>query len=86
MPQSVSIFHGVDNVHSDRFMTLKALIWFDYLLTFNGEIQEIWKRRLSWVTMLYHVNRYSLLVSSATLVIMQFNWPGLTDTVGGPAV
>ncbi|KAJ3547395.1 hypothetical protein NM688_g5406 [Phlebia brevispora] len=60
-----------------------ALVWYDYALTFSDEVREIWGRKLSWISALYHVNRYSLIACSVILFIMQFNWWALTNSLTG---
>ncbi|KAJ3547393.1 hypothetical protein NM688_g5405 [Phlebia brevispora] len=67
----------VDEVMSSD---LSALIWYDYALTFNGEIQQMWKRKFSWISLLYYANRYSLLINAVIVMLMQFHWSGLTQT------
>ena len=37
-----------------------ALVLYDYVLNISDEIQHVWKRRLSSVTILYVLNRYGL--------------------------
>ncbi len=58
-----------------------GLIWYDYVLTLDQEIQQMWRNQFSGIALLFYVNRYALLLDSIILVLMQFRWVGLSDEV-----
>ncbi|KAH9923026.1 hypothetical protein B0H21DRAFT_840997, partial [Amylocystis lapponica] len=58
-----------------------ALLLYDHVLTFPGEVKLIWTRRWSGVTMLFVVNRYFALLDKAFLLVDSFPWPNQTDQV-----
>ena len=41
---------------------IAALTFYDYILSFTQEVQCIWHRKFSWITVLFIVNRYLFLV------------------------
>jgi len=47
-----------------------ALLFYDYILTLRTEILCIWKRKCSFATLLFFVNRYGILLNR-TILIMQ---------------
>ena len=57
------------------------MVWYEYSITFSLEVQQIWKRKISWFPALFYVNRYATLMCTVILILMQFQWPGLVDTV-----
>ncbi|KAI0659907.1 hypothetical protein C8Q70DRAFT_1053716 [Cubamyces menziesii] len=56
-----------------------ALLTYDYLLTFSGEIQFVWSRKFSGATVVFVLNRYVTLFSKIVLPISTFWWPNQTD-------
>ena len=58
-----------------------ALLTYDYLLTFSGEIQFVWSRKFSGATVVFVLNRYVTLFSKIVLPISTFWWPNQTDQV-----
>ncbi|TDL21942.1 hypothetical protein BD410DRAFT_789021 [Rickenella mellea] len=52
---------------------LYAVMIYDHLLTLPGEIEHIWKRRFSVVTLLFIVNRYYALLAFAVTVSAFFS-------------
>jgi len=40
-----------------------TLILYDYILTFDSEVQYFWGTRFSWTSLVYFLNRYLLMVS-----------------------
>ncbi|KAH9888009.1 hypothetical protein C8Q73DRAFT_794442 [Cubamyces lactineus] len=56
-----------------------ALLAYDYLLTFSGEIQFVWSRKFSGATVVFVLNRYVTLFSKIVLPISTFWWPNQTD-------
>ena len=58
-----------------------ALLAYDYLLTFSGEIQFVWSRKFSGATVVFVLNRYVTLFSKIVLPISTFWWPNQTDQV-----
>ena len=52
----------------------KALLYYDYLLSFSQEVRYMWKARLSGTTAIYIVNRYSILVNRAVNMLCFVAW------------
>jgi hypothetical protein len=48
---------------------LSALGIYDYLLTLNQEVRQIWQRKLSWTSVLFVVNRYLTLATSFVMFV-----------------
>lgn len=51
-----------------------ALYCFDYLITFNDEVECVWRRRFSGATVLFAVNRYAMLAASAVNLVQIVPW------------
>lgn len=58
------------------FFTLAAtaLCCYEYLITFDKEIQSVWRRHISVATMLFLFNRYAILALSLGSVIQVVPW------------
>lgn len=56
--------HGIYNFQ-------EALLFYDYFLTFDKEIQLFWNRKLTGPSVIFYLNRYSMLVN-AIAVILQY--------------
>ena len=63
-------------------ISLSAIVMYEHAITLGQEIEHIWKRKLSWMSAIYFVNRYGLFFGEIALLLMQFDWPGLTNKVG----
>ncbi|KAI0918353.1 hypothetical protein AcV5_002360 [Taiwanofungus camphoratus] len=46
-----------------------GLLFYDHLLTFPGEVEFVWKRKFSAVTVLFIMNRYVALIKKVLLVV-----------------
>jgi len=55
-----------------------ALICYDYCLTFDREVKYFWKAKLTPMSLLFYVIRYSAVTSTA-LIIVESTLPGITD-------
>ncbi|KAK7683142.1 hypothetical protein QCA50_013815 [Cerrena zonata] len=50
-----------------------AVLYYDYILTFNSEYNLFWKNfQFSWISLLYFLNRYMALVAHVFIVIEFF--------------
>ncbi|KAH9848729.1 hypothetical protein C2E23DRAFT_738700 [Lenzites betulinus] len=56
-----------------------ALLAYDHLLTFSGEVQFVWGRKFSGATVIFLLNRYITLFNKILLPISTFWWPNQTD-------
>lgn len=50
------------------------LTFYEYVLTISSEIQCIWRRRFSLVTVLFILNRYTLLIRQILMIIHILPW------------
>lgn len=58
-----------------------ALIAYDHLLTFAGEVHFVWGRKFSGATVIFALNRYVNLFSKIALFVSTASWPNQTDQV-----
>lgn len=75
-PSTYSVCHMVSTSHSRT-----VLIWYEYILTLDGELQHMWGRKPSWAFVLFAINRYGLIACTFPLLLQQFAWYGLTSKV-----
>lgn len=54
-----------------------AIVFYEYAITLDQEIEQIWNRKLSWTSALFFINRYCLVIGQIVLLLVQFGWPGL---------
>jgi len=67
------------HIQSNQYTEVAAttLVWYDYFLTLNDEIQFFWGRRLTWTAFLFFANRYLILITQT------FNtYPQVSSHVG----
>lgn len=55
------------------------LLYYDYLLTLPDEIRCIWKRKFSFATVLFFVNRYVTLLYRTLMIIQMLPWSSLPE-------
>lgn len=65
----------------DSIIYCIRLLFYDHLLTFPGEVEFVWKRKFSAVTLLFIMNRYDTLIDKALLVVDSSSCPNQTDQV-----
>lgn len=53
----------------------------DYILTFTREVEHIWKREYSPSAVLFCLVRYSGLVNTLFVVLVETGWTGISDKV-----
>ena len=75
----VSLHESSVKTLPDRTHT--ALLTYDHLLTFAGEVHFVWRRKFSGATILFALNRYVNLFSKILLVVNAQYWPNQTDQV-----
>lgn len=52
-----------------------VMLYYDYLLTFEGEVRFFWKRKINLVTILFFLTRYTALLGNIPLFLKYFgNW------------
>jgi len=64
---------NISLVSSYCFIATAVLMIYDVLLTFDRELSTIWRRRCSLMTIIYIVNRYSLIVNIVPMLIWGFD-------------
>jgi len=55
------------------------LLYYDYLLTLQDEIRCIWKRKFSFATVLFFVNRYVTLLYRTLMIVQMLPWANLPE-------
>ena len=60
---------------------LLAMLAYDHLLTFAGEIHFVWRRKFSGATIIFSLNRYVNLFGKVLLVMSTMWWPAQTTQV-----
>lgn len=46
-----------------------ALGLYDYCLTFNQEIRQVWQRKTNWISLLFFVNRYTIVATAIVILV-----------------
>ena len=54
----------------DAQLAPTAIVWYDYCLTFDREVEYVWKKKLSFMTTLFFLYRYSVLLSLGVVVFI----------------
>ncbi|EPS93452.1 hypothetical protein FOMPIDRAFT_1136111 [Fomitopsis schrenkii] len=49
---------------------MPVIAWYEYCLTFSREVQYVWRKRLSFISVLFYLLRYSVLLGTAPLVLI----------------
>ena len=62
-------------------MGLSALGIYDYCLTFNQEIRQVWQRKVNWISILFYVNRYTIIATSIVILIKDLRFIPPTSLV-----
>jgi hypothetical protein len=52
---------------------LAAILFFDYILTFDDEVQYFWGRKITYTSALFYVNRYFALGAYAAVLYSMFH-------------
>ncbi|KAF8525578.1 hypothetical protein BU17DRAFT_62721 [Hysterangium stoloniferum] len=56
-------------VLTSNVVAASMVIFYDYVLTFNDEVELIWKQKLSWVSVMFYITRYlTILIRFAHIV------------------
>jgi len=76
-----SVIAGLQDIQTIRYTRLgsTAIVIFDHLITLDQEVHLIWKKRLSFITVLFFLNRYYTL-ATAILATYAFFASNLTDS------
>ncbi|KLO14338.1 hypothetical protein SCHPADRAFT_814660, partial [Schizopora paradoxa] len=53
-----------------------ACLYYDHLVTFPQEVEEFWKRKISFVSILFFVNRYATALGYIPIIYFIFWSPG----------
>ncbi|RPD57830.1 hypothetical protein L227DRAFT_565059 [Lentinus tigrinus ALCF2SS1-6] len=61
-------------------MASSALLWYDFGLTLTAEIERIWRREFSCVSLAYVCMRFTMLIDRATLVLGFLLWAADNET------
>lgn len=52
---------------------LRALFFYDYLITIGQEIEVVWRRKLTGATLLYVLNRYLIFIFFPFYLVVMFD-------------
>ena len=69
------LLRGASAFNVDELIPL-ALLFYDYLTTFPGEVRRIWSRGHVGITLLYAGTRYGALAARLIFVLAQTSWKG----------
>ena len=53
-----------------------AIIFFDWLLTLDREVEQFWCRKLTPAALLYYTNRYSAIACNIFVILQLHSWWG----------
>lgn len=71
----VSLYHSL-HIGVITELAASVLFFYDYALTFPGEVNCIWQRRLSGITALFALTRYVVLLERVARLIQLKSWRG----------
>ncbi|KAJ6571497.1 hypothetical protein B0H19DRAFT_1372569 [Mycena capillaripes] len=74
-------FQSELNVNAYIALICLTLLFYDYILTADQEIQAYWGARITWATALFYLNRYVSMIGNAVAII-----PGNLWTTKSPRV
>ncbi|KAI0765811.1 hypothetical protein BC629DRAFT_911995 [Irpex lacteus] len=60
--------------------TTTALLVYDYSLTLPQEVEHIWRRRTSMITILFFINRYSIILIRGFSVVQLVSLGGSSES------
>ena len=49
---------------------MPAVAWYDYCLTFSREVHYVWRKRLTFISTLFYLFRYSVLLSVIPVIFI----------------
>lgn len=55
-------------------LATSALCFYEYMITFSEEVRCVWRRRVSGASVLFLVNRYTMLVVSLASIVQVIPW------------
>lgn len=58
-----------------------VVIAYEHLLTLDTEVEEMWNCKITAASVLFFVNRYTLLFLNVLTVLEQTEWNGPSDSV-----
>lgn len=79
MASYISIGHEITTTKYYS-VALGTLVFYDYLLTLQDEVQYAWGGRKSWVFYLFLINRYVTIIYDIWALVA-FNYPGYTGNI-----
>lgn len=67
------IVESLERLYTDKILNVCAITVFGYdvLLTFDAEVNYIWRSKWSWVKVLFFLTRYSALVEAIIIIYLQ---------------
>ncbi|OBZ69775.1 hypothetical protein A0H81_10175 [Grifola frondosa] len=72
MSDTQALFAAYDRLVVENYFIVasSAVLFFDFCLTFTSEVQCVWSRkRFSYTTLIFFLNRYTVLVERVVLLI-----------------
>ncbi|KAJ3488290.1 hypothetical protein NLI96_g2956 [Meripilus lineatus] len=78
MPLSQDQVFFAENLTIDNFIAEAALFTYEYLITFDQEVERIWRRKFSGASVIFLVNRYSNCLRIASYILANFGPQGRT--------
>ncbi len=63
-----------------------ALGIYDWLITLNQEYRQIWRRKISWISVLFVINRYVTLMTSFVMFVKDIPVVAPNSKVSGSSV
>ena len=58
-----------------------ALALYDYLITLDQEVKQMWKRKLTWISLIFYLNRYGQLLAILLTILQTDDWTGKSTQV-----
>ncbi|KAJ6571495.1 hypothetical protein B0H19DRAFT_1372568 [Mycena capillaripes] len=67
-------FQSALDVHAYISLICLTLLFYDYFITADQEIQAYWGARITWATALFYLNRYVSMIGNAVPIILENFW------------
>lgn len=69
-------------IPNELLLHVAAVYIYDFLLTIAEEKQHFWRRRFSYISALFFINRYVVLLNRLVRLVNVVHWRG--ELTGGP--
>ncbi|KAJ3488300.1 hypothetical protein NLI96_g2955 [Meripilus lineatus] len=81
MPLSQDQVFFAENLTINDYIAEAALFTYEYFITFDQEVERIWRRKFSGASVIFLVNRYSNCLRVASYILANFGPQGRTRCV-----